>query len=170
MARRRRAPSGRRSSRDGKTYVWTVVVGNQITIPAGAQQVSSIAIPPDWQRASAARETCTILAIRGWVSLSHKAALASVTANNVMMYIGKVDEDVAVPADPALASTYADEDIMWTGGVQWPFSDSDGLTWGYEFNVKAKRKLTSGEDLNLITRTNTTQVEFSCVVRALLLM
>ena len=167
MARRGRGNFTRRGAVRRKNNVWTVVLLDRVSVGAGGQTVSDIVTGTDWQRSSSGKETATVLTVRGWMSYIQKVAVASVNPNNCMEYIGVADEDAASP-DAMLASTYTDEDIMWTGGHQFAFEDSDGTHFDREFNVKAQRLITTGQDLRYVLDVGVSGVlEVSGVIRAL---
>ncbi len=149
--------------------VWSVVILDWISVAASGFTQADIVSPSDWERAGAGMERATVLTIRGWVSYAAKQALADVNPNNVFQYIGVQDEDIATSPSPTAASTYTEEDIMWTGGHVFPFESSDGSSRTIEFNVKAQRRITSGQDVRHVLEVGSgSGITLSGVIRALI--
>ena len=161
MARR---PNKRVVKRRGD-YVWTALhLGS--TVLSSVHDGEPIVQASDWVTANNT-EKATLMSIRGWIALGH-------TSGNVAratLAIIKHDAD-QVPThaglDPALVTTYVDEDILWTGGSQ---GVSSSLTVQYhDINVKAKRKLDGDVDISIIhTCSPTDTFVMTLVLRGLLL-
>jgi len=86
------------------------------------------------------------------------------------MYMLKTDDDAPIVTASA-ASTYAEEDILWTGGTSFPDAplDAPKPQKDWDLDVKAMRKIRSGESVDIImTATTVNAVEVSGCVRSLL--
>ena len=160
MAARR---TTRRFSKGQQDYVWTSVVIEAATVATTALQGENIAQESDW-RAGSGFERSTLLSIRGYVSC-HNLSSAQ---NDVKMCIAK-QGDAEPTIDAAAALTYTDEDILWTGGVLFPsVTGGQAFPYNVEIDVKAKRKLTVGDDIAFFIAPNGGSVLWSCTLRALI--
>ena len=155
-----------RSSRAKGKYIWSSILLENFNVPvtpAGAD----IVIGTDFA-AHSGREGVTLMAIRGWLAYTAQAG----TSNDTLMeFIGVFDEDEATATiDPALAGTYVDEDILWTGGwFKQTATDIGSRQGGFEqINVKARRKIHTGQEVRLIMTTTNDQIQISGVLRGLL--
>jgi len=152
-----------------KNNVWTVVLLDGVAIPASGLVSSDIVSPSDWERSASGKEEATVLTVRGWLSYVNKLVLADNNPNGVFQYVGIQDEDISTSPTPTAASTYTEEDIMWTGGHLFPFESSDGSSHTTEFNIKAQRRITSGQDLRHVMEVGAgSDLLVSGVIRALL--
>ena len=156
MARRSRGASAK-----GKSLVWTSVATANEDVSDATQELD-IVQSADWNVA-AGRKSATLLSIRGYITM--RRALAN--RSDVLMYIAKYDED-ETSASPLLASTYVDEDILWTGGYSNP--PGGNIPYTMEINIKAKRRISSGDDIRLVFIEDgvTNTMFLTCVLRALI--
>jgi len=161
MARSKRHFKGK----GGQNYIWTATLINfGITTTS---TILNLVASSDYD-AAGGQMTATVLAIRGYLAFRAEGT----NAMDVAYYVGMLDEDITSPQSPASVSTYVSEDIMWTGG----FNKGAGAVearqlWHEELNIKAKRKIKSGMNVNLIIRgTASSQADITGVVRCLLLM
>ena len=169
MARRR----GRsRAVRGGpKNQVWAVSVADDITNPSTTTTVlANLVAETDWASSGSSAEAATVLRVRGWLSMRQTAAAGVGSPGGIFMYIIKQDDDAVFP-DGSAASTYADEDILWTGGVYVPsLGDLTVRSFikDWVIDVKVMRKIRTGQNLALIaTNTTTGAMQFSGVIRSL---
>jgi len=167
MARRR---SGRAVSRQ-KDQVWAVSLFQNTDIGSGVTAVlASLVDKTDWHASGSSSQRATLLRVRGWFSMRQETAAGVGAPGPVYLYVTNVDEDatVAIASNP---NTYADEDILWTGGVQCPsLGDATvrSFTRDWILDIKAMRKIRSGQRIDLaVTNTTTQNVEFSGVIRSL---
>ncbi len=152
-----------------KDNIWTTVSLPGTIIAATIQLDANIVEPSDWERQSSGKEGATLMGIRGYLSVTNRTATGALGSGNVLAYIAKFDKDVASPS-PAVAATYAEEDILWTGGTRVPFSEaaSQWPGWDVEFNVKSMRRITNGEDIRLIVLNQlAVAIQIASVVRGL---
>ena len=158
-----------RSSRAKGKYIWTVVFLEAFNVPA-TPVGADICIGTDFA-AHSGREGCTLMAIRGWLSFCAQAG----TGQDVLSaFIAVVDEDessVGASLDPALVGTYTDEDILWTGGFSKGPATTDvgfGPTFTEQINIKARRKIHTGQEVRLQLTTMNDEIQASGILRALL--
>ncbi len=158
MARRSRAA---RVSKSNKDLTWTALATAAQAISTTTQSLD-IVQDADWN-ATAGRQSATLLSIRGTISF---ARLLS-NAGHVFMYIATFDKDEG-SAIPLNASTYVEEDIMWTHTM--PYISSMAEPYVIDINIKSKRRLETGKEVRFVFQeggtTNTMGV--SCILRALL--
>ncbi len=151
----------RRAAKSKKDLTWTAVA-------TAAQAVSTtttsldIVQDADWN-ATAGRQSATLLSIRGTISF---ARLLS-NAGHVFMYIGLFDKDEG-SAIPLNASTYVEEDLIWTHTFAYISSMAEPLI--LDINIKAKRRIATGREVRLVFQEGgtTATMGLSCVLRALL--
>jgi len=162
MAKHKRA--SRSYSSGGKNYVWAVALidSGLTTTPVRHQLVTDT----DWE-AIAGQASATVIAVRGYLAFRS----IGTTLCDSAYYIGVLDGSFGSFASPGAVTTYVDEDIMWTGGLNKGAGAVEARMLHHEvINVKAKRKIKSGMDLNLILYcTVDTQVNVTGVIRTLLL-
>jgi len=131
----------------GKNYLWTVVLFDDLmsTTPEKVPLVAD----SDWVGA-AGQPSATVVAIRGYI-MSSAASSTSETIGR--WYIGKLDKDIALPANPATADTYVDEDIMYTGGVNKGLGAVESRMLSHEIiDIGAKRRIKGGMEIVLVHR------------------
>ncbi len=157
----------RKFSSGGKNYLWAAVLVGQ-NIPNSPSFGGKLVQDTDWAT-HGGQQKATVLAIRGWLA-TKAVGTSSATAH---MFIGVGDEDEAASqASPILAQTYIDEDIMWTGGASKAAGAlSDGDIGYFEINIKAKRKIRSGQEVRLVTEASVvSQIALHGILRTLLLL
>ena len=166
MAKRRSS----RSARSSGALVWTTLINEESSIAVGATKTGSdIVADADWTGVGG-QERATILRVRGWFSVTIEPAAVLEGAGTAFAYIGVYDED-ELSVDASVAGTYKDEDIMATYGHQFPYSNigqPSPDTWDQEVDIKAMRKIRSGQDLRFVMTNKTPLIlEVSLVLRAL---
>ncbi len=162
MARRK---TKRFSGAGGKNYLWTVVLFDD-AMSTTTEKVPLVA-DSDWVGA-AGQPSATVIAIRGYMAFRS----LSTSASGDKWYIGKLDKDVAAPANPEVADTYVDEDIMYTGGCAKSTGTAAAVQLYHEMiDIKAKRRIKGGMELILAHRaTVSSQIQVTGVLRTLLLL
>ncbi len=164
-----RSHIGRRSSRQRGINVWTAVRGENETVAAGGVLAFDIVADSDWVPAGGTSKA-TLLSIRGWMSMVSKTTTGSFDGGTMFAYVGMFDEDTSSPA-ASLASTYTDEDILWTGGGMYPFTDAAAaqIPIVFDINIKAQRKIRNGMEIRMVVAsTLATTMDWSFVLRGLL--
>jgi len=171
MARARRLTG--RAVRGTKNQVWTVSLVFELQVVAAVPTIIfSPVTDPDWVRSNASAERATLLRMRGWMSV--RGLSTTFSGGAVMMYALLSDDDAPiVPAD--VANTYAEEDILWTGGTMLPDmpADASGVqpTRDWDIDVKSQRKFRAGEGVDFVMENNcANSIEVSGVIRALVRM
>ncbi len=166
MARRLR----RSISRGPKNNVWSVVLLEQALVDDTPTVEAVIVAAGEWQPASSGFEHATLLRIRGWLTASASFVASDSQVLFAMIYV--VDKDAA-SANPLNATSYAEEDVLWTGGWAWPQRGTGAVERDVSqqmlIDVKSMRKIDSGRDVRLALRaSSTTVLEVSGIVRALI--
>jgi len=145
MARRRAA--GRRSS-GPKNNLWVALVVEQDPVSTTPIE-SNLVQKSDWA-IGASFERATILRVRGWISCSVDGTIATDVTLFGMIYL--VDEDAGVQ-DASIPATYADEDILWTGGHYFGPGDTASIerapSFDWDVDIKSMRKMNTGSQLRL---------------------
>ena len=159
-----------RSVRSKGALVWTTVLANGINMATGTTATMDIIDDQDWTNVGGS-EKATCLRVRGWLSITIDAAAVLTGAEPVFLYVALFDQSAASPNadDP---TTYTEEDILWTAGHMFPYSNiSQTSPDSYDVNVdiKAMRKIRTGEQLRMVIRNPTGGLayEFSGLLRAL---
>ncbi len=154
----------RHSAKRGKNYTWVATVIAQ-DITTSTTQLNLVS-DDDWFGGTG-QARATIIAVRGWLSFANQL-VAEVA---LFGYVGVLDED-ATSSDPTAADTYVDEDIMLTFGV----SSMNEAVAGFDgaqamlIDIKAKRKIRTGQDLRINMRTDIANgYRVNGVIRTLLL-
>jgi len=162
--------SGRanRGARVRGLNTWTSILALEVALVAGSNTQFDVVNDTDWVPSSGTAKA-TLLRIRGWLNMVSKVGSGSFAGGALFAYIGVFDEDTASPA-ANLVSTYVDEDILWTGGVQFPFLDSGAAdAYRLDVDVKAQRKIRNGEEVRLVVTNNlVVPVDISFLLRGLL--
>ena len=152
-------------------YIWTNV---KLSSEAVSNTVNSLNIVDSSEFSiTGSQKMVTLMAIRGWLSATKVVASGGTVLFGL---VASVDEDISATAaelDPAISSTYTDEDILWTFGCELPdwstASQAGGGIWHQEVNIKARRKLKTGQDIRIVyTNTLGSRVLLSGILRALL--
>ncbi len=132
--------SFRRSKKGDR--IWTAALGEAALI--GTTGIGTfIAQPVDWERSTVARETCTLLRIRGWLSVTPQ-----VVDSNYNCAIIKIATARGTP-DASAVATYTDFRILWT----WNLLAATSLgsaTRVQEIDVRQKVQISSNEDIRFI--------------------
>ena len=168
----RRGSRARGGSRGPKNNIWTTIVDNEQVVGTGSTIEFPVVADSDWQRGAAA-ERATILRVRGWININKYIAAGVVGGDGaVFMYLALMDDDAVAPA-ANVASTYVEEDIMWTAGATFHANGAGGVdapaVVQFVIDVKAMRKMRSGQTLSLVvTNLCVESVELDLVCRALL--
>ena len=169
MSRSRSFRGARRSS-GPKNNIWTSVLAAGSSIAAAAIPNFNIVQGTDWERSAAGKEIGTLLSIRGYLTVQNQLIDEALGSGQLMAYIGKFDAGEGV-INPGVVGTYVAEDILWTGGKAMPAVAAadhwDG--WHVEFNVKAMRRISSGEEIRLvIANQSANAVQATMVIRGLI--
>jgi len=160
MARR-----SRKFSNGGKNYVWVAARIRQDI--STVVQSDLIVTATDWSVGSAQR-SATIIAMRGWLSFANEGILSTTMA----MYIDVADADTP-SLDPNDVDTYIEASIMWTHGMFKSAGAISGIVQLADrvIDVKAKRKITSGDNCRLITSASVVdEIQVFGIIRTLLLL
>ena len=147
MARRR---FGRAVRRGPKNNIWTVILMDELTVGTTAIEVN-IVQGSDWTGSVGGFQRATVMRVRGWLSVSADPTLTVATSYFMMIYV--TDEDTAVQ-DPSALQTYADEDILWTGGFALAAGNAGAVeqrkaVYDTVIDIKSMRKLSIGQELRL---------------------
>ena len=161
----------RRVSRRKGQFIWTAILIDQVAL-SGTTQGFPIVLSADYSLTGSQSEA-TLMAIRGWFSLS---AGNTGSRDTAFMGIVKKDEDessTGASMDPGIIDFYVNEDVLWTGGwlqsAGWT-QVGDRSNYHEILNIKARRKLKTGNDISLqaVQQAGSTAMQISGVMRALL--
>ncbi len=147
---RRHGQRARRQSVD-KNTIWTATL---ISIVQSTAVVGTVLVGDDDWFGGTGQARGTIIAVRGWLAIRPNV----VGSGSLFAYIGLIDEDITTPPAATSVDTYVDEDIMFTFG----YSMMDEAVTGFESATtrhdfgKSKRKIRTGQDLRLVTQSDTT--------------
>ena len=161
----RRVRRGRSSG--PKNNIWSVVQMEDVSISTTPVDVVIMA-PGEWQPAGSGFEHATLLRIRGWLSASKGTAVG---VGSLQMAIYVVDED-ALTIGALTTALYAEEDVIWTGGVQFGASSASveaPPSVPFNIDIKSMRKISSATDIRLTLESSVTGLCFvSGLMRALI--
>jgi len=169
----------RGSSRHG-AYIWSAIVIDEIVASTSAPASLPIVLTADFTAAGIGQKSVTLLGIRGWLSIGQ--SVTNTSQASVFMAVVKHDDDIDMTSaemNPTGLAFYTQENILWTGGWNNPGmetgvgnqpTDAGGIM-GSQVNLKAKRKLKSGEGISLqLAATGASNCTLSGVLRAILLI
>ena len=139
--------------------MWTATLSNTTAIANAAVFGDNIVQESDWALGTGF-ERATLFSIRGWISIINGDAAST----NVNLCIA-VQGDSEATVDCANVATYVDEDILWTGG--YLFDPAEVQPAQFVIDVKAKRKLSVGQDVSLFIAPNGGAIFASFVLRGL---
>jgi len=172
MARAKR--SFRRNDQSG--LLWSavgVVAARENIVPASSFRYDIVIVGTDIVGGQAQGQ-CTLLRIRGWLSMC-----VNESASGDCDWVGLIgvfdqNDDLTGPGGPELIASYSNEDILWTGGGQgnqWsavPTAVTNFMETTREIDVKAKRRLRSGQVVSLVvTNIGTADLSTLGVLRGL---
>ena len=167
MARRR----FRRAGSSGlKNNVWSVVILADVPVDDTPTVEASIVVPDEWQPALSGFEHATLLRVRGWLTATAPQGVTAIQTLYAMIYVVDVDD---TPNNPSVATSYTEEDVLWTHGWAWGAGGAGSVeketTPGVVVDVKAMRRIDSSKEVRLALRCNSTVVvSVSGVLRALI--
>ena len=174
---RRRGFTRSHSKRKGE-FIWTAVTAIDIQSTI-ATQSANIVEDGDWS-ASAGKQGATLIGIRGWWGCQHDPVGGAESQTAIAMAIEVQDEDIGAGSatqDSFVVGTLVDEDILWTGGWHTGallFATAVGSVYTastppMQFDVKAKRRLKTGQQVRMVHSALTdNEINITFVMRALL--
>jgi len=157
------------AKRGPKNNVWSVLVLEDVAISTTTIE-SAIVAPADWSGVTGTGfEKGTLLRIRGWLGFTLSQTSAAQTTLFGMIYVTDAND---VVHSPALAASYATEDVLWSWGQIWPTGNASALeknaTLSVPVDVKSMRKIDSSKQVRLALIVSTTSgVLISGVLRGL---
>jgi len=149
MAGRTRVVRGK--ARGPKDQVWTALLLNGVAVDDNPAISRDIVTAADWA-VGGGFERGTILRVRGWLICQPPIAVPS----TLFMTVGLQDKDLVVGfAQPVVAATYIDEDIMWSAGQSVAVTAAANDLWVPPLivDIKTMRKITAADDLRLTMQT-----------------
>ncbi len=157
-----------RAHKGVKNQIWTVLLLDSSSIAAATILDLSIVEASDWAFVDGQR--ATVMAIRGYISVSFSNSVAASAEGNVMGLIAVVDDAAAAPPLPDFAASYVDSHILDTFG--WAIPEVAANVHRGErqhlVNVKTKRIIRARDDVRLVIKNNSVNtVEVTSVIRAL---
>jgi len=149
-----RSRSVRRFSRGKRDYIWCTSRIDQAIIDDEGLSISTLVSPSDWEASTTGFDRGTLVAIRGWLATSQAANGTTADQTMVAMYIAKNNSAAASAFSPLLASAYDSTDILWCSGtlIQSTAAGERGrLDTTLQLDIKAKRKISSSDVIQLVT-------------------
>jgi len=164
----------RRSSRAKRgDLIWVTTVIQASLLEATATDIGLLVIPADWS-ITGGFDRCTLLSIRGWLSIQQAAAATGADATGAYLACYVTDQGIAANGmDPSTATEYSDNDVLFCDGccLVANTGTSPPLV-ARQWQVKTKRKLTSASSVRVAavvdTDTAAPRVNFNGVLRCLL--
>ena len=165
MSRIRRSRTG---TRGPKNNIWANALMNETAVGTAVVSVPLVDAT-DWVRATGL-ERATLLSVRGWLSVSATPTIVTLVTWFAVIYVADKD---ASAVSPIAVATYGEEDILWSGGLNWPLGGAGAVERGpaamMPINIKAMRRITSGQEIRLdMDSTVASIVTVSGVIRSLL--
>jgi len=143
-----------RGARKKRDLIWCTSRIDQVVLDDGLLSISTILSPAEWEASTTGFDRGTLLAVRGWLNAIQGAAGTFASQTMMAMYIVKNSSAAATAFSPLNAASYDSSDVLWTWGtqVQSAVSNDKGrLTYTLGIDVRAKRKVTSGDVIQLVT-------------------
>jgi len=153
------------TDKDGKNKVWVATLIGQ-TITTSTVAINLVA--DDDYFGGTGQAHATIIGMRGWLAITPVLP----GSGDIIGYIGVTDENVP-SGDPSVAASYVNEDIMFTFGQSAMNEAVAGFNESVvmQINVKAKRKIRTGEDCRIpMISTTVNGWRVAGVIRTLLLL
>jgi len=152
MARRLASRSSRRNDKTGYVWAATSTAGIALDGSGADSAVFPILTVASDVGNGVGQAQCTLLRIRGYIDIVTTEGLDA----GLSVFMGGIfvqDDSIAILADWTQIATYTQEDVLWTFGSQC-FASTALTTeheWGrhFEIDVRAKRRLRSGESVHL---------------------
>jgi len=166
----------RRSSRaKNGDLVWVTTIIQASLLESTPTDIGLLVIPADWSSAGGGFDRCTLMGIRGWLSMVQQGAATAAEATGCYTALYVTDQAVAANSmDPSTATEYSDFDTLWTDGMALTAAASTAqqAIWSRQLEVKTRRKLTSASSVRLAGAVDadsaTPRVNWVGVVRTLL--
>jgi len=167
----------RRSVRRHKDLVWITTIIDASVLEVTPTDIGQIVLSGDWSGGNVGFDRCTLMGIRGWLSATQSAVATA--GETTGMYGALYVTDGQVPAnamDASVATEYAIFDTIWTFGCgMTSVSNVSTSQNNWSLDVKAKRKLTTAQDVRLAVvvggaDTGSPRMGFNGCVRALLML
>ena len=158
----------RRGSSARRNYVWTSVILESVTVTTGVPVKAVIVTPDEWQASTTGFKRATLVCIRGWLSVN---PLLSTTDFGVCFMAIVVQEEGASLVGPDNVLAYNEGNVLWTAGCAFGANGAaleQAQSVAFDVDVKAKRRIDSGEVVQLVfvgSIANTAQI--SGVLRGL---
>jgi len=165
----------RRFTRGRSEYCWTAVTGTMLIMNTGGQQNFPVVVMAADVSLGASQAQATLMRIRGWISAVPITSSAE-THGGIMGAAFVIDDDDSSTFDLTQASTFVDEDVLWQDGENGLLIGSGAagarsFSVGHKLNIdiKARRRLRSGQSVNIVAQTATyATLRVSGAMRALL--
>jgi len=134
-------------SRGPKNNIWSVIlIDNQVVDTTVVE--GDIVNNGDLQAAATGFQRFTLLRVRGWLSITKPPE--NTVAASIFMIIYVTDLNAGT-VDPTNATKYTEEDILWTGGVQFEGAGAGAVEVAtpivLDIDVKAMRKIDTSRDV-----------------------
>lgn len=165
----------RRAVKRSRDLVWVTTIIEASILESTPTDIGQIVVSGDWSNGNVGFDRCTLMAVRGWLSLAQAAAATAAEATGVYMAMYVTDGSVALNSmDPAVATEYVQFDTIWTNGTCMTANTGNqpADVMSRQLDIKARRKLTTASEVRLAASmssdTATPRANFNGCIRALL--
>jgi len=152
-----------------KNQIWSVLLVDQLSVAAGSSFSANIVQASDW--AALTGQRATMMAMRGYVSISGNNSGAAKAEGALFGYIGVLSEAAAATPPAEIAATYTEPTILTTFGHAWE-DVALGVTrnsYDVPVNLKTKRTINTSDNLVLVMANESLNtIEITSVIRTLM--
>jgi len=140
----------RRSVKRNRDLIWvTTIVQAAVAETGGGLDIGDLVLPGDWST-TVGFDRATLMGVRGALGLSQTATGTATDAPG--MYLAMYVTDQLTPAnqmDPFNAADYSGFDTLYTDVIAGVGTLTGVAFRGMQINIKARRKLTSAQEVRL---------------------
>jgi len=139
----------KRWSTKSKDLIWVTTLVRSSNLEFSGADIAELVIPADWSL-SAGFDRCTLMGIRGWLGCNQPGAGTASEAPGMWGAVYLTDQsNPANSMDPNNAADYAVFDVLYTFGVVGAGTVSPVGVTGEQVLIKARRKLTSADEIRV---------------------
>jgi len=132
-----------------KDLIWVTTLIRSSNLEFAGADIAELVIPADWSL-SAGFDRCTLMGIRGWLGVAQTGSGTASEAPGIWGAIYLTDQsNPANSMDPNNAADYAVFDCLYTFGQTGVGTIGGFSTMGEQTIVKARRKLTSADEIRV---------------------
>ena len=163
-------PRVRRAFSKGvKNQIWSVLLVDQLSVATTSSFSANIVQASDW--AAITGQRATMMAMRGYISISGNNSGSAKIEGALFGYIGTLSEAAGTTPPAEVAGTYTEPTILDTFGHAWE-DVAVGVTrntFDHPVNVKTKRTIDTSTNIVLaMANESGNTIEITCVIRTLM--